>query len=196
MEKKFSIILVIILTLFLLLSGCTTDQTTNEETNDETSNQNGDGYDPCGNAIGNGNEIVFGQVTPTDWNPDNPLRSLTKHLLYPNIIRIGTEANGFIKSIDGGITWTRLRYGLRHGEASGEQLYPEVYDIAFSESNPDIIYAAGRAQPILYRSVNGGQTWEIAFDAGPGYSRLFKIKLDPSNPNTVYVSALTYFLCA
>lgn len=197
MEKKFSIILVIILTLFLLLSGCTTDQTTNEETNDETSNQNGDGSDPCGNAIGNGNEIVFGQVTPTDWNPDNPFRSLTIHPLDPNIIIIGTEANGFIKSIDGGITWTRLRYGLRHSEASGEQLYPEVYDIAFSESNPDIIYAATTSGPGplagpdggdggIYKSTDGGETW-VRKNCGLNNEWIFSVHVTPDDSDVAVI---------
>jgi len=197
MEKKFSIILVIILTLFLLLSGCTTDQTTNEETNDETSNQNGDESDPCGNAIGNGNEIVFGQVTPTDWNPDNPFRSLTTHPLDPNIIIIGTEANGFIKSIDGGITWTRLRYGLRHSVASGEQLYPEVYDIAFSESNPNIIYAATTSGPGplagpdggdggIYKSTDGGETW-VRKNCGLNNEWIFSVHVTPDDSDVAVI---------
>lgn len=164
----------LIVTSVLLLSGCSTDQDTSNE-NNEINNGTSEQYDeeeldPCGNDIGNGDEIVFGQVTPTEWNPDNPFRSLTIHPNDPNIILIGTEANGFVKSIDGGETWTRLRHGLRHSEASGEQLYPEVYDIAFSESNPDIIYAVTTSGPGplagpyggsggIYKSIDGGETW-------------------------------------
>ena len=168
------------------------------ELHDETSEQSGEGEsDPCGNAIGNGHEIVFGQITPNDWNPDNPFRSLTIHPSNENIILIGTEANGFVKSVDGGETWVRYRDGLRHGEGSGEQLYPEVYDICWSESNPDIMYAAttGGPGPLagsyggdggMYKSVDGGETW-VRKNCGLDNEWLFSIYVSPNNPDIAVV---------
>ena len=64
--------------------------------------------------------------------------------------------------------------------------------IAIHPNQPNIIYAAGRAQPILYKSIDGGDTWIEFFDAGALYARLFKIVLDPSNPDTIYVSAFKH----
>ncbi len=194
MKYKIPIMWVIIVTLFLLISGCTTDQTTNKGTNEETDEEE---FDPCGNAIGNGNEIVFGQVTLTDWNPDNPFRSLVIHPNDPNIILIGTEANGFVKSIDGGQTWARFRYGLRHSEASGEQFYPEVYDIAFSESNPDIIYATTTSGPGplagpdagsggIYKSTDGGETW-VRKNCGLDNEWILCVHVSPNNSDVAVI---------
>ena len=176
MKKTNLIYFTLLVIIVLLLSGCT-DQTDNTHYDQKNKGTNGDSYepdnndtDPCGNALGNGDDIVFGQITPNEWNPDNPFRSLIVHPTNPDIVIIGTEANGFVKSIDGGQTWTRHRYGLRHGFASDEQLYPEVYDIAWSKSDPDIIYASttGGPGPLsgpdggtggVYKSVDGGETW-------------------------------------
>ena len=183
-----------LLILVLFLSGCTSEQ----KNSDKTQNGGVDiESDPCGNDIGNGNEIVFGQVTPTEWNPDNPFRSLTIHPNNPDIILIGTEANGFVKSNDGGETWTRLRYGLRHSIASGEQLYPEVYDIAFSANNPDIIYAATTSGPGplagpdggdggVYKSIDGGETW-VRKNCGLDNGWIFSVHVSPNNPDVAVI---------
>ncbi|MBW1839647.1 MAG: hypothetical protein JRI49_06890 [Deltaproteobacteria bacterium] len=132
--------------------------------------------DACDNATGNGNQIVSGPQAPTDYDPDNPFRSLTVHPTDPNIIYLGTERNGFLKSTDGGQTWTRKRTGLWHDDPSTvmghEPFYPEIYDIAYSESDPQIMYAAATSGPGpllsnypgpaagVYKSVDGGDTWE------------------------------------
>jgi len=197
MKKKYMVIITVVLTAVLLFSGCTTEQNNSDQTNNGSSGENGDGSDPCGNAIGNGNEIVFGQVTPTEWNPDNPFRSLTIHPTNPDIILIGTEANGFVKSTDGGQTWARFRYGLRHSVASGEQLYPEVYDIAFSESNPDIIYAATTSGPGplagpdagsggIYKSTDGGETW-VRKSCGLDNEWIFSVHVSPDNSDVAVI---------
>jgi len=198
MKNKFQIVLIIfVLVASLVFSGCTTEQNNSDQANNGSSSENGNGSDPCGNAIGNGNEIVFGQVTPTEWNPDNPFRSLTVHPTNPDIILIGTEANGFVKSIDGGQTWARYRYGLRHSVASGEQLYPEVYDICWSESNPDIIYAAttGGPGPLagpdggdggMYKSTDGGETW-VRKNCGLDNGWIHSVFVSPDNPDVAVI---------
>jgi len=201
--KSFFLLLVVLLGLsFIIATGGGGggsgggDESVND-TSEETTDQNGEESDPCGNDIGNGNEIVFGQVTPNVWNPDNPFRSLAVHPSNPDIVLIGTEANGFVKSIDGGQTWARFRYGLRHSEASGEQLYPEVYDLAFSESNPDIIYAAttGGPGPLagpdggnggIYKSTDGGQTW-VRKNCGLDNEWIHSVYISPDNPNLAVI---------
>ena len=206
MENKFHVIIAVLIIVVLLFCGCTTEQNNlnqdNTNENNETNNGSSEQYDeeeidPCGNDIGNGNEIIFGQVTPTEWNPDNPFRSLTIHPSDPNIILIGTEANGFVKSINGGQTWVRNRYGLRHSIASGEQLYPEVYDISWSESNPDIIYAATTSGPGplsgpdggdggIYKSTDGGQTW-VRKNCGLENEWIFSVHVNPDNSDDVVI---------
>lgn len=214
MEKKFIIILLaFILLLFLLISGCINEQngskqTNDEETNDEPTNQNNSGQnqtndnenesDPCGNAIGNGNEIVSGPPGHEGtYNIDNPFRSLTVHPSNSDIVLVGTERNGFLKSIDGGQSWIRLRAGLRHSEINGVAGYPEVYDIAFSPSNPEVIYAATLTGPGpligeyaadggIYKSVDGGQTWQRK-NCGLDNGWIFSVYVFPGDPNNVII---------
>ena len=123
--------------LMLILCGCI--QQNDQKDTDVNGEKDGTEtrYDPCGNEIGNGNEIISGPSGPEDHDIDNPFRSLTVHPTDSDILIIGTERNGFVKSIDGGSSWMRLRKGLRHKNSG----YPEIYDIAFSQKNPDIIYA-------------------------------------------------------
>lgn len=154
--------------------------------------------DLCGNAVGNGYEIVHGQVAPNDWNPDNAFRSLTVHPNDPDTVLFGTEANGFVITRDGGQTWERLRMGLRHMEAGGEVLYPEIYDVAFSESNPNIIYAAtlGGPGPLtgdypssiggIYKSTDGGQTWSRK-NCGLDNGWIFSIHVSEDNPDNALI---------
>ncbi len=62
------------------------------------------GEDPCGNALGNGDKIIQGPPGPDGADRDNPFRSLTVHPTNPNILIVGTERNGFLKSTDDGAT--------------------------------------------------------------------------------------------
>ena len=81
----------------------------------------------CENEVGNGLEIIQGPDGPEGADHDNAFRSLTVHPSDPEILLIGTKRNGFVKSTDGGESWTRCRGGLRHTNNG----YPEVWDIAF-----------------------------------------------------------------
>ncbi|MCW4041915.1 MAG: hypothetical protein NWE83_14335, partial [Candidatus Bathyarchaeota archaeon] len=89
---------------------------------------------------------------------------------------------GLFKTADNGDTWIELENIPSLSIAS----------IVIHPNKPNIIYAAGRAKPVLYKSNNGGDTWVEFFDAGASYARLFKTVLDPSNPDTIYVSAFRH----
>ncbi|KYK23798.1 hypothetical protein AYK24_00770 [Thermoplasmatales archaeon SG8-52-4] len=167
-----SIIIGFIFITSVVFIGCTEQITINKnsESVDKNDNQNETQFteQECGNEIGNGHEIISGPSSPAyDADRDNPFRSLTVHPINPDVIIIGTERNGFLKSSDGGETWARLRYGLRHEQIG----YPEIYDISFSKDDPDIIYAATLDGPGpikgnyptsnggVYKSNNSGETW-------------------------------------
>ena len=119
---------------------------------------------------------------------DRVFRSLTVHPSDPDTVLLGTERNGFMLSQDGGSTWSRYRAGLR----SGDQGYPEIWDIDISASNPDIIMAATLDSPGpasgtrvtggLYRSADGGDTW-TQLNCGFDTSRVVSIRIDPSDPD-------------
>lgn len=151
--------------------------------------------DPCVNSLGNGGEIISGPSGPENGDRDNPFHSLTVHPTDPNYILVGTERNGFLRSTDGGITWERLRYGLRHSGGG----YPEIYDISIAESNPDIIYAAtvGSPGPLtiswvtsgVYKSTDGGKTWQrknCGIENNGG--RTTAVYVDPADPSHAFIA--------
>lgn len=80
------------------------------------------GGDVCGNAVGNGATIIPGPSTTTSQDSDRPFHSLTIDPQNADLVYLGTERNGIVKSRDGGRTWERLRNGLRHSN----QGYAEV----------------------------------------------------------------------
>ena len=152
--------------------------------------------DVCGNAVGNGDQIITGPLAPEpDNGPDNDsvFRSLTVHPTDPNVVLMGTERNGFVRSTDGGVTWTRHRLGLRW---FGNETYPEIWDIAYAPSNPSVVYAATLDSPGpvvgdvpsamggIYKSRDGGETWSRA-NCGLSTSRITSIRVHPANPDVV-----------
>ena len=112
----------------------------------------------------------------------------------PNILYVGTgektvrgnvsSGNGLWKSLDAGQTWHHI--GLAAGRHTGRiRVHPQ---------NPDLVYVAVMGDLYqdtdtrgVYRSRDGGQTWErILFaDAAAGAVDLI---LDPANPRTLYAS--------
>ena len=137
--------------------------------------------------------IVPGPSVPNEpQDGDRVFRSLTVHPSDPNTVLLGTERNGFMLSEDGGVTWARLRAGLR----SSDQVYSEIWDIDYSASNPDVIMAATLDSPGpaygpgvyagLYRSTDGGQSW-TQLNCGFLTSRVVSVQIDPSDPEVVVV---------
>lgn len=172
------------------------DNTNDNGTTDTDVNANDNGTtetaDPCGNDIGNGEEVIAGPSTPGDGDRDSVFRSLTVHPTDADIIWVGSERNGILKSTDGGTSWTRQRVGLRHTN----DLYPEVWDIAVSASDPNLLIAATLDSPGpvvgdypssiagVYKSTDGGDTW-VRKNCGIESSRVNSVRFDPSDSNIV-----------
>ena len=155
-----------------------------------------DDTDVCGNAVGNGNEVISGPSAPQANDRDSVFRSLTVHPTDSDIVLMGTERNGFVRSVDGGVTWTRHRLGLRWQRGTG---YPEIYDIAISPRDPTIVFAATVDSPGpvigdypssiagLYKSTDGGETW-VRKNCGLTSSRVVAVRFDFASPDRAIVT--------
>ncbi len=96
---------------------------------------------------------------------------------------------GLYKSTDGGKTWNKLTNGL---PADASQTY-----VSLSPLSPNRIYAAivAHGNIDLYRSDDAGATW-IAPTNDPrpkgrtGGGSDFCVKVDPQNPDTVYMTSM------
>ena len=150
-----------------------------------------------GLIAGNGAEIISGPTGPSGADYDSSFRSLAVDPSNPDIVYLGTERNGIVKTTDGGTTWERLRYGLRHWPRQPPGMgYPEVWDIAVSPHNPSLVIAATLDSPGpvvgnhpstqggVYRSEDGGATWKRS-NCGLTSSRAVSVRFDPSDPDVV-----------
>ncbi len=127
-----------------------------------------------------------GPAPPQDG--DRVFRSLTVHPLDADIVFLGTERNGFMRSLDGGLTWTRHRQGLWGGPTG----YDEVWDIDISPTDPSVMMAGVVGSPGpptgpdtaagLYKSTDGGDTW-VQLNCGFTTSRVVSIRIDPTDPD-------------
>src|SRR5437870_979832 len=112
----------------------------------------------------------------------------------PDVVYIGTgeadirgniiQGDGAYRSTDGGKTWTHI--GLTETQV--------IAKIRVHPTNPDLVYvaafghhAAPNAERGVYRSKDGGKTWDrILFrDDKTGANELI---IDPNNPQVVYVA--------
>ncbi|NOY59353.1 MAG: T9SS type A sorting domain-containing protein, partial [Calditrichaeota bacterium] len=89
---------------------------------------------------------------------------------------------GLYRSADAGNTWIKIF----------DQ--PRVADMEIHPTNPDILYAVSQSwysvwietlQPGIYRSLDGGHTWEN-ITANLGHTFILFIKLNPNNPSQLF----------
>ncbi len=106
----------------------------------------------------------------------------------PDIIYAGTASGGLWKSTSGGIKWEPI---------FDKELTASIGAVAIQQSNPSVIWVGtGEGNPRnslnggfgVYKSLDGGKNW-VAM--GLTKTRhIHRIKIDPTDPNTVYVGAI------
>ncbi|HEY0372756.1 MAG TPA: hypothetical protein VGD79_12180, partial [Thermoanaerobaculia bacterium] len=100
-----------------------------------------------------------------------------------------TSGSGLFKSTDGGATWTELDAKSATGLPS--KPWGRVA-VTSAPSNPDVVYALIEAEPPkngLYRSADGGKTWQLGDRGQMVVWRPFyfaNLIVDPKDENKVY----------
>jgi photosystem II stability/assembly factor-like uncharacterized protein len=91
------------------------------------------------------------------------------------------EVGGVLRSDDSGETWDLTAGSDGNPDLGGPPepyVYPDIHDLAVHPSDPDLVFAAtGNG---LYRSDDGGATWQSMYDC---YCR--GLWLDPRNPDHI-----------
>src|SRR3984957_5960278 len=134
---------------------------------------------------------VFGSLQWRSVGPARGARSITSagSASRPLEYYFGATGGGLWKTNDGGLTWRPVTDGQIDSSSVGA--------MGVSESNPDVVYIGMGETELrgnimqgdgVYKSVDAGKTWK---HVGLGDTQaISRIRVDPSNPEVVYVSAL------
>jgi photosystem II stability/assembly factor-like uncharacterized protein len=135
-------------------------------------------------------------------NPEILYAGTAQRLRYRWNDPIESVESGIYKTIDGGKTWTALANGLPDF-SKGEC---ERVGISVCLTKPNIVYAVINQQPketarqgaYLYRSDDKGESWKLVegndkIRGSFAYGWVFgQVRVDPNDPNVVYVMGLNY----
>lgn len=123
--------------------------------------------------------VMDTSLLPHDPNP-NFYHALVFDPVNPNKGYL-TSDQALFQTLDGGLTWTINNFS---------NLW--AYSIAISPSNPNIILVCTINEPLgssyLYRSMDGGNSWELRKSLGPWYDGFFKMIFDPLDENKIYLN--------
>jgi photosystem II stability/assembly factor-like uncharacterized protein len=160
----------------------------------------------CG-VPGRPNEFYFGSVNGGVWKsvdagrvwtpvfdsqPVASIGAITVAPSAPDTVYVGSGestlrdstgyGNGVYKSTDAGKTWTHIGLDETH----------HIGKIAVDPRNPNVLFVAAigqlyapNAQRGVFKSVDGGKTWQHVLNKGPDVGAV-EVVIDPTNSNVVY----------
>ncbi len=101
---------------------------------------------------------------------------------------------GILKSTDGGKTWTTLGRDVFAGMAIARiQVHPQKSNILYVASSRSGIPGVATPPRGIFRSQNGGQTWEaLLVCRDPNCFGASDLEVDPRSPNVVYAAFWGY----
>ena len=76
-----------------------------------------------------------------------------------NIMFVTDNPSGVNKSIDGGKTWKQKNSGISVRSGTSNDAVP-IFSLTIDPSNPDIVWSGTQDSKGIYRSNDGGETWQ------------------------------------
>ncbi|HXS93888.1 MAG TPA: hypothetical protein VN736_04735 [Candidatus Limnocylindrales bacterium] len=107
----------------------------------------------------------------------------------PHTYYMGSTGGGIWKTTDAGHTWVNI--------SDGQLPVGSMGAIEVAQSNPNVIYAGTGSSKIrsnvsigrgMFKSIDAGRTW--TFSGLRDVGQISTVRVDPSNPDLVYVAAL------
>ncbi len=133
-------------------------------------------------------------------NPNVIWASSWERVRGPYFLRSGGPGSGLWKSTDAGNSWTEIRGGGFPETEKGRisfSIYPQNTDVVYAmieaDSLPNAHPQKGQAKQKLknglYRTKDGGKTWEKMNDADTRPFYYSQTRVDPRNPDHVWFSS-------
>jgi photosystem II stability/assembly factor-like uncharacterized protein len=111
----------------------------------------------------------------------------------PLVVWVGTGENNSQRSVGYGDGVYRSADGGRSWENMGLKTSGNIGRIAVNPKNPDVVWVAaqgwlwtGGGERGVYRTTDGGKTWELVLKGDNDWTGANEVHLDPRNPDVVY----------
>jgi photosystem II stability/assembly factor-like uncharacterized protein len=123
------------------------------------------------------------------WQPANDVSSQTAqvadlacHPENPMIVYAATTNKGFLRTLDGGASWSSHNSGL-----PGMPTEPSILSVAIDPLNPEHLFA-GLESAGLYSSINGGMTWDVVAIGLNPEAKITSIVYNPADPQMLFIA--------